>query len=81
MPDEEERAEILQLIAIGLQNGTPKTSDAITIKQVLKSNVKLAAQYLILREKKTLNKNKRISSIATTKCRGSIPVCSGSFSC
>lgn len=63
MPDEEERAEILQLIAIGLQNGTLKTSDAITIKQVLKSNVKLAAQYLILRERKNAEQKQKESAL------------------
>ncbi len=61
LPDDDEKADITQLIALGLEQQTLKTSDAITIKQILKSNVKLASQYLILREKKNAEQKQKES--------------------
>ena len=52
LPDEAERAQIEFLIQTALANKEIKTSDAIMIRQVLKQNVKLAGQMLVLREKK-----------------------------
>ena len=52
LPDEEERAQIEQMLITDLQNGTIKSSDAIMVRQILKKNVKLAGQMLVLREKK-----------------------------
>jgi hypothetical protein len=53
-PDEEEKYQIDQLIQMGLANGTLMVSDAIRIRQELKSSAKLASQLLIMLE----NKNK-----------------------
>jgi hypothetical protein len=52
LPDEEERAQIEQMIVADLTNQVIKSSDAIMVRQILKTNVKLAAQMLVLREKK-----------------------------
>lgn len=54
LPDEEEKADLMQYITIGLGSQPPtlKVSDAIIIKQIMKFNTKLAAQMLILRENK-----------------------------
>lgn len=52
LPDEEERAQINADINMALANKEIKISDAIIIRQILKQNVKLAGQMLVLREKK-----------------------------
>lgn len=52
LPDEEERAQINSDINMALANKEIKISDAIMIRQILKQNVKLAEQMLVLREKK-----------------------------
>lgn len=52
LPDEEERAQIEVLIQTALANKEIKTSDAVLVRQLLKQNVKLASQMLILREEK-----------------------------
>lgn len=52
LPDEEEKAYLDGLIAASLANKEIKTSDAIIVKQIMKQNVKLAAEMLILREQK-----------------------------
>lgn len=54
LPTEEDKADLIAMINIALQSGTIKTSDAVLIKQIMKSNVKLAAQMLILRENKNI---------------------------
>jgi hypothetical protein len=51
-PDEEERAQIEGLIQLGIQNGSITASDAIRLRQELKSSAKLAAQLLVLLETK-----------------------------
>lgn len=52
LPDEEERAQIEVLIQTALANKEIKTSDAVLVRQILKQNVKLAAQMLIFKEDK-----------------------------
>lgn len=54
LPNEEEKQDLYQLITVGLQTGTLKPSDIILIKEYMKTNVKLAAQLMILREKRNL---------------------------
>lgn len=54
LPNEEEKQELMGMIQIGLQTGTLKPSDVILIKEYMKSNVKLAAQLLILRENRNI---------------------------
>ena len=51
-PDEEEKANIRQLIQLGLQNQTLNVSDAIRIEQELKNSAKLASTLLVLLEDK-----------------------------
>lgn len=52
LPDEAERAQIEILIQTALANKEIKTSDAVIVRQVLKQNVKLAEQMLVLKENK-----------------------------
>lgn len=52
LPDIEEKQELMQMIQLGLQQGVLKPSDVILINEYMKSNVKLAAQLLVLREKR-----------------------------
>lgn len=51
-PDEEEKIQIEALIQLGIQTQTLFPSDAIRIRQELKSNAKLASQLLVLLEEK-----------------------------
>ena len=57
LPDTEEKAQINQLIQLGIQNQMLTPSDVIRIRQVLKENDKLAAQLLVYLEEKN-RKNK-----------------------
>lgn len=52
MPDDEERAQVMEDIQLGIQQGLLMSSDAVIIRSILKQNPKLAAQMLVLREKK-----------------------------
>ena len=54
LPDEVERAEVEEFIRLALTTAPPQIdlADAIMVKQILKSNVKLASQTLVLRKKK-----------------------------
>jgi len=54
LPDEEEKQDLMQMINMGLQTGSLKPSDVILIKEYMKSSVKLAAQLLVLREKRNI---------------------------
>lgn len=52
LPDEEERMDLLNDLAIAQQNQTLKPSQVIMIKQQAKTNVKLAAQLMVYLEEK-----------------------------
>lgn len=52
LPDEYERQSLQAKVNLALQTQTLRLEDAIMVEEIMKSNVKLAAQYLILRTKK-----------------------------
>lgn len=62
LPDDIEKQELNQLISVGLQNGDIRLEDAIMIREQLKSNVKKAAQMLILRKKKYAEEKQKESA-------------------
>lgn len=54
LPDEEEKQELYTMLTMGMQQGTLKPSDILLIREYMKSNVRLAAQLMILRENKNI---------------------------
>lgn len=52
LPDDKEKAEINQMLQLGIENQTLNASDAFRINQMMKENVKLAAQLLVFLEAK-----------------------------
>ena len=62
-PDEEDRIEINNLIALGLQSLTLNPSDAIRIRQELKYSTKLASQLLVLLEAKNKKEKQKESQM------------------
>lgn len=52
LPDEEERMDLMNLMALGIENEQLFPSDAILIKQQAKQDVKLASQLLVYLEEK-----------------------------
>lgn len=52
LPDDKEKADIIQLLQLGIESQTLNASDAFRIKQVMKQDAKLAAQLLVYLEAK-----------------------------
>lgn len=71
LPDDEEKAQVEQLLQIGLQNGSLFPSDVIRIRQELKSDTKKAAQLLVLLEDKN-KKDKDASQAAIQQQQGQV---------
>jgi hypothetical protein len=76
LPDEEEKMQIEQLIQLGIKSGTITVSDAIRIRQVLKEDVKLGAQLMVLLEEKN-RKNRMEEQKALTEQNGQVQIQSG----
>lgn len=62
-PNEQERAEVLQMLNMDVQNQVLTSSDVIRVHAALKSNPKLAAQLLVQLE----NKNRKAAQDAKTQ--------------
>lgn len=52
LPDDREKADIVELLRLGIQAQTLNSSDAFRIKQVMKQDAKLASQLLVFLEAK-----------------------------
>jgi len=65
LPDEEEKMVMEQNIQTSLSNDTLRLEDAIAVRRVSKSNVKLAEQMLILRRKKYQEEKQQESMAAS----------------
>jgi hypothetical protein len=70
-PDEQEMAEINQLIQLGIKNQTLNTSDVLRVRQQLKTNPKLAGQLLSWLEKKNA-KQKQKDAIEMSQQNGQV---------
>ncbi len=71
LPDEKEKAGLVGMMQLGIQNGSLNSSDAIRINQVMKQDVKLAAQLLVFLESKN-RKDKMKESQALQEQNGAI---------
>lgn len=73
LPDDKEKQDLSELLALGIQNKTLNSSDAFRIKQMMKEDVKLAAQLLVYLENRN-RKNMEAAAAAQQQQNGDIQV-------
>ena len=71
LPDDKEKGELMSDIQLGIQQGLLNSSDAIRVRQVMKENVKLAAQLLVFLEDKN-RKDAQAAKTADIKNNGQV---------
>lgn len=73
LPDDREKADIVQFLQLGVQNQTLNASDAFKIKQVMKQDAKLASKLLVFLEDKN-RKAAEAASAALQQQNGDIQI-------
>jgi hypothetical protein len=69
LPDDEEKMQLEGLINLGIEQGVLMPSDVVRVRQVLKEDVKSAAQLMVLLEEKN-RKNAEASKMADIQANG-----------